>query len=59
VDILRQFLMCTGDVGLITYTALEGRKDPMPDFSTMHRCRRFEGIQEWVEANKAKVGKGW
>jgi hypothetical protein len=51
--------MCTGDVGLITYTALEGRKDPMPDFSTMHRCRRFEGIQEWVEANKAKVGKGW
>ncbi|KAF8539136.1 hypothetical protein BDD12DRAFT_839327 [Trichophaea hybrida] len=55
VDILRQFLMCTGDVGLITYHKLEGRKDPMPDFSTMHKCRKFDNIVNWVEEHRVVI----
>ncbi|KAF8244399.1 hypothetical protein K440DRAFT_558936, partial [Wilcoxina mikolae CBS 423.85] len=55
VDILRQFLMCTGDVGLITYHKLEGRKNPMPDFSTMHKCRKFDDIVNWVEEHRVVI----
>jgi hypothetical protein len=55
VDILRQYLMCAADVGLITYHRIGGRRDPMPDFSTMHQCRKFESIVDWVERHKVVV----
>lgn len=52
VDILRQVLMCAGDIGGITYYWKDGRKDPMPDFSTWKTCRNFDDIQSWVEIRR-------
>lgn len=52
IDILRQFIMCSGDTGLITYTWEEGRNVPMPDFSTTKTCRNFDDIVTWVDMKK-------
>jgi hypothetical protein len=49
--------MCAGDVSPITYYWKEGRKDPMPDFSMQHMCRRFDDIETWVAGKVAKTTK--
>lgn len=49
VEILRQNLMCTGDVGLITYDWVAGFSAPYPNFNTQHKCRDFERILTWNE----------
>ncbi|KAE9987416.1 hypothetical protein EG328_002772 [Venturia inaequalis] len=48
IDIIRQILMCAGDVNPINYYWKEGRKDPMPKFSMQHTCRRFDDIEAWT-----------
>ncbi|TDZ21045.1 Cyclochlorotine biosynthesis protein O [Colletotrichum orbiculare MAFF 240422] len=53
VDILRQNLQCTSDLGVLTYAWVDGRDDPWPDFSTQHKCRNFEKVVDW--GNKRTV----
>ena len=53
IEMLRQFVMCHADVGIVTSHWVEGRSRPYPDFSTAHRCRNFDVIHEWTEAHKA------
>jgi len=48
VEILRQNLMCVADTGVITYEWVEGFSDPYPDFNTLHKCRNFGKILDWV-----------
>lgn len=48
IDVLREFIMCAGDIGAITYFWEEGRNDPMPDFSVWQVCRNFGEIQSWL-----------
>jgi len=40
--------MCHADTGLITYAWVAFTDTPMPDFNTMHQCRSFEKIRDWV-----------
>ncbi|OSX61512.1 hypothetical protein POSPLADRAFT_1034133 [Postia placenta MAD-698-R-SB12] len=47
IEMLRQQIMCVGDVGVITFYWVEGHTQPYPDFNTMHRCRDFEKILAW------------
>ncbi|PPQ65051.1 hypothetical protein CVT26_015747 [Gymnopilus dilepis] len=47
VEILRQHLMCTADVGMITYEWVTGFSEPYPDFNVKHQCRNFEKILDW------------
>ncbi|KAF8907012.1 hypothetical protein CPB84DRAFT_1769237 [Gymnopilus junonius] len=47
VEILRQNLMCSADVGMITYEWVKGFSEPYPDFNTKHQCRNFDKILEW------------
>lgn len=49
VDYLRQRLMCAPDLGFVTYIWVKDRLQPIPDFSTTHRCKDFNAIKEWVE----------
>lgn len=44
---LRQQIMCTGDIGLVTFHWVEGHVSPWPDFNTWHQCRDYEKIMEW------------
>ena len=44
---LRQKIMCDGDVGVLTFNWVDVREDPWPNFNTWHKCRNFEGIVDW------------
>ncbi|KAB8199960.1 hypothetical protein BDV34DRAFT_217609 [Aspergillus parasiticus] len=50
IELLRITLMCTSDVTPLLFIddphAFQGRT---PDFNTMHTCRNFWEIREWVE----------
>ncbi|KAE8165423.1 hypothetical protein BDV40DRAFT_297452 [Aspergillus tamarii] len=50
IELLRITLMCTSDVTPLMFIddphAFQGRT---PDFNTMHTCRNFWEIREWVE----------
>lgn len=48
IDMLRQRLMCSADVGLVTHVWVKGYGKPYPDYSTVHQCRDFGGIRDWV-----------
>jgi len=56
LDILRQVLMCTPDVGVLGQVwwqpATEADPVPFVDFNTKHRCRDYEAIRAWAEAHQ-------
>ncbi|KAI0123234.1 hypothetical protein BJ170DRAFT_675069 [Xylariales sp. AK1849] len=51
VDYLRQVLMCASDVTPVTSNWVHSHHSPHPDFNTMHKCRNFDRLLEWVEEN--------
>ena len=54
LDILRQQLMCTVDVGVLGQVWWD-RDEPTayPDFNTEHKCRNFEDVRRWAEVHQA------
>ncbi|EJP70447.1 tat pathway signal sequence [Beauveria bassiana ARSEF 2860] len=57
VDMIREAIMCHGDTSLIVYHWIDGYKDPVPDFSTMHTCRNPEAILSWMQKNQIILSK--
>ncbi|KAI1074525.1 hypothetical protein F5B20DRAFT_432849 [Whalleya microplaca] len=55
IDMLRQVLMCQADVGIVTYNWVEGWADAYPDFSTQHKCRKFDRIVAWADQHSTPV----
>ncbi|KAH9828729.1 uncharacterized protein C8Q71DRAFT_792669 [Rhodofomes roseus] len=55
IELLRQSLMCTADVGLITFNWVGNHRTPWPDFSTQHRCRNFDKIVDWNQAHSVLI----
>ncbi|KAJ5754098.1 uncharacterized protein N7511_008251 [Penicillium nucicola] len=51
IDFLRQVLMCAGDVTPVTSNWVLTHHSPHPDFNTMHKCRNFDRLLEFVEEN--------
>ncbi|PGH37038.1 hypothetical protein GX50_00021 [[Emmonsia] crescens] len=51
VDIIRQQLMCTADIGVFGQWWVEG-VGPFVDFNTVHKCRNFEEIRKWAEKHQ-------
>ncbi|KAL4974647.1 hypothetical protein BDW66DRAFT_161082 [Aspergillus desertorum] len=53
LDILRQQLMCTIDVGVLGQVWIHpDHPSPFVDFNTEHVCRNFEDIRAWAEKNQ-------
>ncbi|KAL4813771.1 hypothetical protein BDW67DRAFT_177599 [Aspergillus spinulosporus] len=53
LDILRQQLMCTIDVGILGQVWIHpDHPSPFVDFNTEHVCRNFEDIRMWAERNQ-------
>jgi len=53
LDIIRQQLMCTVDVGVLGQVWLyPDEPEAYVDFNTRHTCRNFEAIRQWAEANQ-------
>ena len=56
LDILRQQLMCTVDIGVLGQ--VWWNKDTptaFPDFNTQHKCRNFDQIRQWAEEHQAPL----
>lgn len=50
LDIIRQQLMCTVDVGMLGQVWWDPQKPKsFVDFNTKHVCRNFEEIRKWAE----------
>jgi hypothetical protein len=54
---LRQNLMCRGDVMMLTYDWVKGMDGPLPNFNTPHQCRNFEKILNWVDEHHVFLPK--
>ncbi|OAL52345.1 hypothetical protein IQ07DRAFT_620013 [Pyrenochaeta sp. DS3sAY3a] len=55
LDILRQQLMCTVDVGVLGQVWYQPPDKPVQafvDFNTMHKCRNFDAIRDWAEKHQ-------
>ncbi|KAG1733895.1 uncharacterized protein EDB91DRAFT_1238504 [Suillus paluster] len=55
IEMLRQNIMCRGDVAMLTYDWVEGSLDPLPNFNVPHQCRNFEKILDWVDEHRVIV----
>lgn len=45
--------MCTVDVGVLGQVWLyPERPESYVDFNTRHRCRNFDAVRQWAEANQ-------
>ncbi|KAF8850044.1 hypothetical protein BDZ45DRAFT_770933, partial [Acephala macrosclerotiorum] len=55
IDMLRQRLMCTADIGLVTGVWVESYGEPYPDFSTQHQWCNLEKVQEWAKNHELNV----
>lgn len=55
VEMLRQQIMCTGDVGLLVFHWVEGHVNPWPDYNTWHQCRDYEKILAWRDEHEAHL----
>ncbi|KIJ66699.1 hypothetical protein HYDPIDRAFT_149575 [Hydnomerulius pinastri MD-312] len=52
---IRQKLMCTADLTMVTYDWVPGLAEPRPNLSTMHQCVDYERILAWSEKHNAHV----
>ncbi|KAK5139989.1 hypothetical protein LTR04_003219 [Oleoguttula sp. CCFEE 6159] len=54
LDILRQQLMCTVDIGVLGQVWWN-KDEPTayPDFNTKHKCRNFDAVRQWAETHQA------
>ncbi|KAJ5726677.1 uncharacterized protein N7483_008034 [Penicillium malachiteum] len=49
VEMLRQFVICHAEVGVITHNWVKGYPRTYSDFNTWHECRNFENIFQWAK----------
>jgi hypothetical protein len=56
LDIIRQQLMCTVDVGVLGQVWFQPVSADEPeayvDFNTEHVCRNFEAVRQWAEEHQ-------
>ncbi|KAG1730986.1 uncharacterized protein EDB91DRAFT_1349505 [Suillus paluster] len=57
IEMLRQILMCHGDVTMLTYDWVEGHEDPFPNFNVRHQCRNFEKALDWMNEHRVFIPK--
>lgn len=50
IDMLRQRTMCYPDRNPVVYQWSEKAQQSIPTFNVVHRCAKFEKIQEWAAA---------
>ncbi|QQK46176.1 tat pathway signal sequence protein [Penicillium digitatum] len=55
IDMLRQIVMCRGDIALTTYKWIPNYSLPWPDFGLAHECRNWERIDNWASKRAIDV----
>ncbi|KUL85238.1 hypothetical protein ZTR_08949 [Talaromyces verruculosus] len=54
---LKQSLMCSASVDVITYNWVEGKPKPVPDFNINHKYRDFKTLLKWQNNHKPQSPK--
>jgi len=49
IDLLRQVIMCHGDISLHTYEWIDDYRWPWPSMRTEHQCRNWDKLMAWSE----------
>ncbi|KAI0879014.1 hypothetical protein GGS24DRAFT_276867 [Hypoxylon argillaceum] len=52
IEMLRQVIMCSADLHIITYDWVDHVDYPWPDFSINRQCRNWDDVMEWVRQRK-------
>ena len=47
VDLLRQVVMCHGDISLHTYSWIDDYRWPWPSMQTQHQCKNWDNLMDW------------
>ena len=55
IEMLRQVLMCSADLHLISYDWVDEVDYPWPDFSLSRNCRNYEQVHEWGQRHTLLV----
>lgn len=58
IDLLRQVIMCYGDVALHTYQWRDDTPVPWPTMHTTHQCKKWDRIVEWSKTRDIGELKG-
>lgn len=48
-------ITCHANLEIVTFHKVKGVPGPFPIFSTTRRCKNWEEIQDWKEANEIQV----
>lgn len=54
LDMLRQSVMCSGDVQLLTMKWMKTVSIPTANFSMPHKCVNWAKLEEWTSSRKIK-----
>ncbi|KAA8914631.1 hypothetical protein FN846DRAFT_925985 [Sphaerosporella brunnea] len=57
-DVLRQNLMCTGDVNIMTYNWVKGVKKPWPNFTNSRTCKNFAPVLQYALEHEVVLKQG-
>ena len=52
IEVLRQGVMCRGDISLVTIRWQEHFKLPVADFTAPHECVNFDALNEWARERR-------
>jgi len=58
IDVIRQVLMCHGDLSLHTYDWIDDYRWPWANFTVQHQCRDWDSIMDWASNNHIKNLRG-
>lgn len=47
LEILRQGVMCRGDISLVTFVWSPNKRVPLADFTRPHECVNFDSLNQW------------
>ncbi|KAF2968367.1 hypothetical protein GQX73_g5232 [Xylaria multiplex] len=53
IEMLRQVIMCSADLHIITYDWVDHVDYPWPDFSINRQCRNWDHMIDWIQQRKA------
>ncbi|KAI0098916.1 hypothetical protein GGR51DRAFT_417984 [Nemania sp. FL0031] len=52
IEMLRQVIMCSADLHIITYDWVDHVDYPWPDFSINRQCRNWDDVMAWVHQRR-------
>ncbi|TGO30050.1 hypothetical protein BPAE_0008g00420 [Botrytis paeoniae] len=54
IEQIRQSLMCSGDLSILTYNWVKGERMPKPNFKTVHTCQNWDHVVGWARENSVE-----